>query len=111
MALWRRKRPSVDKPSPLDNPLRGIEFQQPHRYPAGGCQWNNDRISQLEVIAPTIPPGMEKHADLVGLPVNRCKVAAFVLVADDAAQSQIRFDRLPTMFDRDDMINLMGLKA
>ena len=99
------------KPFTFDDSLRCIELQQIDCDTPHSCFRHDEQPPQLKVIPPGLLTRMKQRNEFLIGRIERGKIAAFELIAGDAGHGEIFRDRFPAMFLRDDVIDLMCMKA
>ena len=87
---------------------RIVQPEQICSSPASGRLPGDSGAFQRKMLAPGLSAGIEDGNNRAIRRVNGCKVRTFVAVAIEAGQREIAFDSLAAVFERNEMIEVMG---
>jgi len=86
-----------------------IELEEYYGSPTSWGETNNDGILKEEMLTPGVLTWVEQGHKSVAEEVKGRQIGAFRTVARQTGHRQIVSLRLPAMFQRNDMINLMAI--
>jgi len=95
----------------LTQAIRAIHLQESHGGATSGGHTNHSGAVQSKVFRPKLLTWMEEQNYFPSGWINRGKIAAFMPITPPASIRQIVKACLSTMFDCDDVINFMWIKA
>ena len=107
LTLWV---PSLDyQYSTMQQASWRIEFEEYYGSPTYWGETNNDGVLKEEMLTPDVLAWVEQGHNSVAEGVKGREIGAFRTVARQTGHRQIVSLRLPAMFQRNDMINLMAI--
>jgi hypothetical protein len=93
----------------MQQAIWSIELEEHHGSPTNGGETNNEGILVDKMLLPGVLSWVKQEHKSATERIKSCEIRAFCTVARQTGRCQIVSLRLPTMFQRNDMINFMAI--